>query len=31
MTGHGLLPLSRGDIARLKDAVFDPFGGRATY
>jgi hypothetical protein len=31
MRGHDLLTLSRGDIARLMDAVFDLFGGRATY
>ena len=31
MSGHDLLILSRTDIARLMDAVFDLFGGRATY
>jgi hypothetical protein len=31
MRGHDLLILSRGDFARLMDAVFDLFGGRAIY
>jgi hypothetical protein len=31
MSGHDLLILSRNDIARLMDAVFDLSGGRVTY
>jgi hypothetical protein len=30
MSGHDLLILSRTDIARLMDAVFDLSGGRAA-